>query len=650
MKELITNLQVHTIECIRDNKLNLLEENLSLLKKIHKRMLEESKQPNDSKSLKHLINSIDIILDKLADHNFYEEFIDLVSTFYLDAITHKFIFNFNSAFYRFAKSLKYIDEENSVKKINFSRLLVNIYILGSEINDYEYNKQVSHLLPHIYTNIQQNSNLSELTKKEVTDNLIGVIFDNLYLFDKKAYEQQITLFERLVLRLLKAAIDEKDSYVLNQIWNGKFSNEFGELNKSSKIILFIAVYSYYLSEKETLVDMEHFRALFTKVLGKKNDLLLLRGLDSFWSLYKLVKPELIGWEFMPSNGEAKWMMMEEVLEEFTIFYAASIDSSFIDEIDNTGELQSLLFKFNAKEFSKIEDKYENFIMHFGIKDYDKISDLRIIYEELLDKYYEGKLQELTEWDKKLENLKYLEVDKENLIDDSTFLSVLDKYDQQQFQNKNKYSIVERHLIPVSTLNNEFSLGKSNDFLIKRSRTKLQLSILNDLINEGLQVEEVIREVMFYYPEEFVKDLEVIINGHTKEFTHLFSSGINWRNLHFNKRRFEKFNKQMRQFTFISKASIPGLFLFNKNDYTYHLNNFTINYRKLNTKELHDQLKEYRIKEGYRIPILNNHSKELSLKEAKDFLKLNNRILESHIDLYFFSESVDNSLYIKFKNA
>jgi len=235
--------------------------------------------------------------------------------------------NINREFYRIIPTISFekISETKIISHLH-TALYYNMNMKdhnGNNIPDncYELNSYASRIFYYLFINAQTNpADINrQRIKKWLYDDIIYLI--NYSKFHKFSEEKKAIAFEELSL-YTKTLIDYYETDILEDCFFDLFSyNKPLDLSYYNYISS-ILIYLYYLSQREELAGnktKKYVVQLIKNNRGFVNNYLSQQRFYSYeHNILKSVYRRLRSWEIMPQKN-AKWMVMENVIEDFYIF-------------------------------------------------------------------------------------------------------------------------------------------------------------------------------------------------------------------------------------------------------------------------------------------------------------------------------------------
>lgn len=265
----------------------------------------------------------------------------------------------------------------------------------------------------MYSLLIKNPRLQESEKGRIKKNL----YDMLHLaLCYRNFNQTDDAFDSLLVyetcNFHKTMIDNGDYDGITKLFfeHARFNND----KKAHTLIYIITmIYLYYLAKREKLVDGAKLQAYANKILADNHNTnsyfyLHINILQFVKEYLPFIKTILSGWEYM-DEGEAKWMIMDHVIDDFFVFIALgkfwekdSIEN--VIEILAPKEMFPLYDRYFAKDNGEnVKTLYAEFEALINKeKDVTLIDDKITILKDIFNKRYrdetikEGKERKITD--------------------------------------------------------------------------------------------------------------------------------------------------------------------------------------------------------------------------------------------------------------
>ncbi len=177
----------------------------------------------------------------------------------------------------------------------------------------------------MYSLLIKNTKLQENEKSRIKKNLYDML--HLALFFRN-FNKKDEAFDSLLVyetcNFHKTMIDNGDYEGITKLFfeHAHYNND---KNNHTLIYIITMIYLYYLAKRESLVDGAKLQTYANKILADNHNT------NSFFYLHinilqlvqdklPFIRTILRGWEYM-DEGEAKWMIIEHVIDDFFVFIA-----------------------------------------------------------------------------------------------------------------------------------------------------------------------------------------------------------------------------------------------------------------------------------------------------------------------------------------
>lgn len=264
----------------------------------------------------------------------------------------------------------------------------------------------------MYSLLIKNTKLQENEKNRIKKNLYDML--QLALF-YRTFNQNDNAFDSLLIYEIcnfhKIMIDNGDYDGITKLFfeHAHYNND---KNNHTLIYIITMIYLYYLSKREKLVDGAKLQTYANKILTDNHNI------NSFFYLHinilqlvqdklPFIRTVLRGWEYM-DEGEAKWMIIEHVIDDFFVFIALGRfwEKDLIENVVDVLAPKSMFSlyeryfaKDNGERVKKLYEEFESLINKEKDKNLidEKISILKDVFNQRYrdETINEGKEKKIT---------------------------------------------------------------------------------------------------------------------------------------------------------------------------------------------------------------------------------------------------------------
>ncbi|KMY43374.1 hypothetical protein AC622_03145 [Bacillus sp. FJAT-27916] len=636
MFELLSKIYTHTTEEIRNQNLQITNENIILLEEIFKEIFITSKLPEKSTIVADCINVLEKISIELVEYGYFTNASQLITNLY--KISNDKAINFqlylDNALFSLLYSLKDIKDDFILRKMSFNTLFTEMYKNALLENNIEFDKYIVSVFNRLYYQIMQNKYISQDEKQLHIKKLIDNILTTRYMngTEDNNYEDLNTI-ERILLTLLITALNHKDKETFVYLWS-KVNNEQNLGEDFDRIILIVSIYSYYISYKEDLVNKEEYKNLLNHYMDISNHFYEWDYTDYIWGNLDKTKSFLKNFEIMPENREAKWLIIENVIDEYYLFYCASVNPEHISKL-NFDSITSILLRYNTyEEDQKLLTSYQDFKSFFNLDNgnADSKYELIAVFNTLKDMYYINLMANLKELDIALKtNSNILLEAKTEEFNQESLARVLAGTNIDDPTSLKEESLVIP--IPIQLLSNDSEKQRLvNEYKNKKLQDTLDSIIIRELIK--MSSEKKTHFKLDYKANNKINFLRTEIDKLAQKdgnHIHLYT-GVKENAISLYKESIKEkdyYKNSLQDYTIIfNPRQTKSWFLFNPLQIELYLNEIYIIYRDLSSSELDKILEKCQDSDGiYSLQLINSLNYTLSKIDAESYIRLNTKVIE-----------------------
>lgn len=624
MKTIIDQLHTHSVEAIDRETYEIVEENIAMIKELYVLLIEVNNVNVSNEIVDHIDSVVNDIFVRYWSKDKFQDAVFLLVSIYEPVLrSRKFVYMDDEL----RMILKYIKKSSYLSEgflTYIKKLFSLIYLAASDKKGKEIN-YVSQINTNFYYAIFKNTDLKGYDRESILRDLAHEI----------SFLKGETKSNELKMRMLKTMIDNKD--IINFKIAAKWS--FISSENPRNMILTLSIYLYYLVYKEDLVDGKKFAQFLELELFKDLESQL-RFEETDLDVIKVaVSEELSSWERMPEE-EAKWMIMDSVIREFIFFIGCSIQTRFLNELDQD-ETSSMLMQFHDEAKGSVLERYTVFKKVFHIyTPYKNIEEL------------DGGIQKLKEKHTQFEMIDLSNLENTLKVNENQELFTLEEMERKliikNFEKNTELKTVKKNLpimIPTIVFQSH-NLNTLIDGLIKNLIRNINRDFFNALGKSKVKIKSTsIKRLNKLDLLLSNSSIELVENQNSKIITNIDpDSYFLFLEAEDSKEEYKKILSNskvvMDEFTFNPYywLNIRGGNIF------YNIENLNLIVRSMTEKEVMNFLQQYKIAEElFALPIINNIKKEFGRKEAAKFVSLKYKIIEVSIDVGFDAEKIEGEL-------
>lgn len=647
----LNNLYKHCQLLIENRNIDELNNNLELFEVILLEILNGSKSPQSSKILKETINICDNVFADMIKKDFVMEAFIVMKRYYqsINKADNKISIEFSNALTNF---LKYVKEERSVVKLSdlpilplFDEILGNTYLIDGKF----YGNGLVHYLSSYYLNLYKNTFLSNEDKNQLIENTYRhLLIWPIYTICKEDPDR-LNLINKVIEKLLIKSvllIDNKNfGYFIQKLINESYYA--GKSININEISIKISVYLYYLIEKEDLIKSTHKQGI--KELLESNSKLLINQLFNIydlWNHYQKVKNDMSNWEHFDSEGEAKFLIMDYVVNEFFYFADTALTGFDIDKISDQilNEDEMFLFfehyTFKGELSETTINAYLNFKKLFNLnigKEQEELSTLNTALMGRYKKFLFKKKREIIE-SVSLEDYKNV------LLKNLNTLFTENKYVKSLPTKK----VLSKNLenINILTLSHTIEFLQSNvKSVVKLIDESLNKHIKTALVSKGLKLNKInfstinklteLKKLLFTGSEESLT-INNLIYGIDENSTFLYSET--------EKMKLE-YKSILEKIPFKQKVNKMEWIGLNNEYVSLRFSDWNVEVTYYSDVQIEKILEKCKEGNDYFINITNNIHLKFDEDEAKEYLRIENAIIRTSIFIEVNIDDKNNAGFI-----
>lgn len=632
MEKIINNLYLHTVESMKQKDMDVVITNLDMFLDIYKKILEVSSNYERSELLKQWIKYTNFLGSKAIEDKIFDELIDLIDKVYTLSVEYEINVDLDETI---EKLINVFRDSNSYVELNnlpIKKMLRSIYLNAKEELFPKYVR--------LYFSILKNKSLSD---EEKVTMVTGIIMDGLYFQYEEPSKRENKKMDVLLIALYtsKYMIDNEDyNGFVSLLDKLKGSLLFDEFNL--KIYLYMGCYLYYLGYKEKLARGKNYKQFFKNYHFKFIDEELI--FSDFWANYEEVKILLGRFEWFPP-GEAKMLIMDDVVREYFIFLSLAVGrSNFINHIKRDELFAFLDSNLNEEGNFKAETE-ENYKIFkediMGLRVEDNLPELESLIYKLTTRFREIKYEEYNTLKNQVDiienNIKVIRnriatkigenpiFNRINIDDESnSFTKVNTEYKMEKLYD---LSFFATHKMNLSIVDNVF-YRHFEQFIFKQ---------ITDNNIKTLQVD--------YRKDNKLDILFDIIKSSSTELNSLIS-GIRDTQLFYeneiNKMSFQKLSETI---TF-TNVSVPVWFAYNNKEFSIRIKNIDVKISLLEEEQIKPILEKYKIAQDlFKLNLTNNIYTFVNEKEAVEYIKQTQRLFSIIIDIEIIFKDTNSGFLV-----
>jgi hypothetical protein len=654
----INQLLIHTITILEQKRYIEYEKNIDAIIHLLKYAIQNSSNPNDSKVIDSINDSIIDLGISVSDRGFVAESIELVHR--LINVSKEVKSDYDKEFKPdiydlIVRIIKSVSNQNDTNTINRVEEFLH------KIDDWEEESHYRNLTYYhslFYNHLNKNKLIEQNERTSLINSLIRRIVSRI----NYGKDDKVLLYKRVVYILIKNFIDNYNRQqfltIMRELYN---TNKYSMKEQVYEIFVVVSIYIYYAAFKEKnfnstfqdqIKQLLNYKAEEKRLSQEEFNLrdIILNSYGDFWGYYNTAKEELVrnGWEYIPYY-DAKWMHIEGNLREFYVFYTFLFQDPYQFNLSSLHNLHSeelrLLAEYFGDNYQLKTEYHENLIAFFRwFYPNKEIDEQYIVMKDfigihILNGYKQTVFQELLSYNEETERI---EQNQHSLI---TSL--------REFIKQSPFYKLNNPLLAPDLVSKGYTIHASTFVSIGFLADKVQIFGFD--INElmlGEMEDGILRKLL-----PSLKKVEFHYNNPSK-IKKLFDSIDELESSQLNINSFIKdLNNQTILSHFESKESTDQLNSFEeKLEYlgqlSTHRNALYLDSEKLNIK-FHDCLIEFRdvgyedilreleecriTDQRYKINTTNDIYIELNENEAKEYFKNKYKILEVKMKVEIISD-------------